>query len=150
MKFTISPRLGENEEALNIIIKNFTEQVLQGTIEEKQKFLIDNGLASHEEEEKVDWDHAEPEEEFDIAGKSGKSILDKVFERAMNEILKRRWKNIDLDHAGSDNNEPPMPNPRDANKPSTVCLCNPTSLGWMKLPWDDGKRVCEHGNVFYI
>jgi hypothetical protein len=49
MKFTISPRLGENEEALNIIIKNFTELILKGTLEEKQKFLVDNGLASYEE-----------------------------------------------------------------------------------------------------
>src|SRR5438132_2579942 len=66
MKLTISPRLGENEEALNIIIKNFTEQVLQGTLEEKQKFLVDNGLASYEKDEKVDWDHAKPEERFEI------------------------------------------------------------------------------------
>jgi hypothetical protein len=49
MKFTVSPRLGENEEALNIIIKNFTELILKGTLEEKQKFLVDNGLASYEE-----------------------------------------------------------------------------------------------------
>jgi hypothetical protein len=50
MKFTIAPNLGENEEALNYIIKNFTEQILEGTLEEKQKFLVVNGLASYEKE----------------------------------------------------------------------------------------------------
>src|SRR5947209_3263941 len=101
MKFTISPRLLENEEALNIIIRNFTQQVLEGTIEEKQKFLVDNGLSSYTEEnkeEKVDWDHTE-----------------------------------------SDNNEPPMPDPGNAGKPPTVCLCNP-------IKKQDTPYICEHGN----
>jgi hypothetical protein len=46
------------------------------------------------------------------------------------------------------NDAPPMPDPNNAGKPSTVCLGNPTCLGWMKWPWDNGKRTCPQGMYF--
>ena len=34
-----------NEEAVNTIIKNYTESILENSLEEKQKYLVRNGLA---------------------------------------------------------------------------------------------------------
>lgn len=45
IKFKVSSDVMYNEEAVNTIIKNYVEKILEGTLADKQTFLVSNGLA---------------------------------------------------------------------------------------------------------